>query len=224
METNVENKVWTQTHFNELFQEAPKIQTLQTYSTIKLILDSQTIQVKVPSGSDEQTYKYLISKYIYYHYLDKKDANPLLKVATFSMFECVDGFQNWYRLWMRGEGLIKKSCVYGQSYRKNKGIGGYKAVARVGGEGRLKFLARSRKNGKYYNMTIIQNKNISREELQLLHDHYKKQHPFVTHLCQYAQYHQFTYFIFQHHPFSARQVLTQISQPLNKEAKFTLFV
>lgn len=56
----------------------------------------------------------------------------MLKVAIISMFECADGFAKWYRLWMRGDPINRNTYVLLEYYSQNKGISGFKPVARLG--------------------------------------------------------------------------------------------
>lgn len=56
----------------------------------------------------------------------------MLKVAIISMFECADGFAKWYRLWMRGDPINRNTYVLVEYYSQNKGISGFKPVARLG--------------------------------------------------------------------------------------------
>lgn len=102
-------------------------------------------------------YKFLLYKAIYFHHLDSKTSSPLCKTAAVSFFESPNGFQEWYGLWSGGRSLSKNCPLYCVDYQHEESISKYKPLAVLQGA-TTKILSRSRRDGKYYNISIKDNK------------------------------------------------------------------
>lgn len=153
-------KVWTEADFSDLYPVPPEIVTQLTYVHSQIQIGKDLLAVKLPGkGYRPEQCQYLLHREIYHYYLNCRDDNPLVNTAVIIYLE-TDNWLDWYRLWLAGQQIPKNTVFKPVHYFGQCNLRKYSILARQKANKQV-FLGRSRRDGEYYNIHILEHRKYS---------------------------------------------------------------